>query len=279
MPIKLLQTAQTVGFLRMCMRQCNILYLAKIQLMSALAYCIVAQSPMRSEPSDKSEMVSQLLFGESCTLREEQSSWCSIQSTHDGYIGWVDRKHLIVSQLAPQLTPMPSVSVWSGNGCEIHRLSPGAMASLDAASISIGDGEFHRMTIEKQPNDVLAFAYQYLGTPYLWGGRSLYGIDCSGYTQIIARFAGLSIPRDAYQQAECGETISFPEESQTGDFAFFDNADGRIIHVGMIVRMENEIRILHASGYVRLDTLDHQGIFRNLDKTYTHNLRIIKRIL
>lgn len=247
--------------------------------MSTLACCIVAQSPMRSEPSDKSEMVSQMLFGESCTILLQKESWLHIASTHDGYEGWVDAKHFLVHVDSAPLAPIAAASIWKDEQSYVHRLSPGALVAADCTTFSIQGKTFEPLHIDPLPKDILSFAQQFLGTPYLWGGRSLFGIDCSGYTQQIARFAGISLPRDAYQQAEHGEHITFIEESRTGDFAFFDNAEGRIIHVGMIVHTAKDIRILHASGMVRSDLLDHQGIFRQPDNTYTHNLRFIKRIL
>jgi gamma-D-glutamyl-L-lysine dipeptidyl-peptidase len=247
--------------------------------MSTPAYCVVAQSPMRAEPSDKSEMVSQMLFGESAEILDQKDSWCFIQTSHDGYQGWMDRKHLVSSDLVLDLSPLTSPSIWKDNFSANHRLSPGSFVSRDKTPLDLAPYSFEPIEAAPGPKELVTFAEQYLGTPYLWGGRSLYGIDCSGYTQMIARFAGLSIPRDAYQQAEVGEHITFLEETRTGDFAFFDNSDGRIIHVGMIVRYDASIRILHASGNVRNDLLDHQGIFRTTDQIYTHNLRLIKRIV
>jgi len=123
-------------------------------------------------------------------------------------------------------------------------------------------------------------ARTFLNAPYLWGGRTILGMDCSGFTQLVLQLNGTSIPRDAYQQAELGATISFVEESQTGDLAFFDNAEGRIIHVGIVIRSaDGVVEIIHASGKVRLDSLDHQGIFNKEQSSYSHKLRIIKRIV
>jgi cell wall-associated NlpC family hydrolase len=103
----------------------------------------------------------------------------------------------------------------------------------------------------------------------------LLGIDCSGFTQNVFAVCGKSIPRDAYQQAELGDTIDFAEEAQEGDLAFFDNEEGRIIHVGMVLK---DAKIIHASGRVRIDKLDHEGIYNAETKTYSHRLRIIKRL-
>ena len=118
-------------------------------------------------------------------------------------------------------------------------------------------------------------ALMYLNAPYLWGGRSPLGIDCSGFTQMVYRLQGVDLPRDAYQQAEVGTTLSFVEESEAGDLAFFDNNEERITHVGII--LENN-HIIHASGKVRIDRIDQQGIFKKELGTHTHKLRLIKSI-
>ena len=110
----------------------------------------------------------------------------------------------------------------------------------------------------------------------MWGGRSFFGIDCSGFTQIAFKLNGFKLPRDASQQALIGTPLSFVEEAQAGDLAFFDNEEGKIIHVGIILE---DAKIIHASGKVRVDKLDHYGIFNVDSKRYSHHLRVIKRVL
>jgi cell wall-associated NlpC family hydrolase len=128
-------------------------------------------------------------------------------------------------------------------------------------------------------DDIARCARLFLNAPYLWGGRTVMGIDCSGFTQLVMLLNGIQLPRDAYQQAELGETVSFLEETQTGDLAFFDNAEGRIIHVGLILRdASQQGLVIHASGKVRIDVIDHQGIYNRDSGQYTHQLRIVKRL-
>ncbi|TAL61496.1 MAG: NlpC/P60 family protein [Bacteroidetes bacterium] len=146
----------------------------------------------------------------------------------------------------------------------------------------------------------------YLNTPYLWGGRSPFGIDCSGFTQMVYKLNGIKLQRDACQQAEQGKALSFLEEAKAGDLAFFDNEDGKIVHVGIITTSQPSpkekesyaqsspplgepkvgiqarreglnFNIIHASGKVRIDKLDHQGIYNEEMKKYTHRLRVAKK--
>ena len=115
-----------------------------------------------------------------------------------------------------------------------------------------------------------------MNTPYLWGGKSPFGIDCSGFTQLVYKLCGYSLLRDAKDQATQGQVLSFIEESEPGDLAFFDNEDGAITHVGIIM---NDYNIIHAHGKVRIDKLDHSGIYNVDSKIHTHKLRVIKKIL
>lgn len=120
------------------------------------------------------------------------------------------------------------------------------------------------------------FALKFLHAPYQWGGRSPFGIDCSGFTQVVFKLYGTTLPRDAYQQAELGKTLNFIHEAREGDLAFFDDEDGKITHVGIVIP---DGKIIHASGKVRIDTLDHHGIYNHEEKKYTHTLRILKRVI
>ena len=225
--------------------------------------------PCRKEPSDKSEMVTQLLFGEFFEIIENSDEkWVKIKIHHDNYSCFIDQKQfneaMETGDTKRNLTPVKDPVYKYVNDKHHLILTAGAMI----------EGE------EKQQNLSLEeYAKQFLDTPYLWGGRTVLGIDCSGYTQLIYRLMGKEIPRDAYQQAEIGTTVSFVEESITGDLAFFDNQEGNITHVGIILRGNENIKIIHASGKVRIDTLDHHGIFNSDINEYSHRLRIIKRLL
>ena len=219
-------------------------------------------------------MVSQALMGESLLVLEHQEKWSMIRMDVDGYEGWIDNKQLGVFNGDEQVVQLSAAITRCLTGSGDFMLVPaGAMVPTswkcdDAQMQFVGDAK----SIEE-------CARQFLNAPYLWGGRTILGMDCSGFTQLVMRLNGVAIPRDAYQQAELGVIISFVEETQTGDLAFFDNAEGRIIHVGIVIRgADDDVRIIHASGKVRIDTLDHQGIFNKEQAYYSHKLRIIKRI-
>jgi hypothetical protein len=142
------------------------------------------------------------------------------------------------------------------------------------SSVYFGGKVWNPDEIKINPKLVKQVAFKFLNTSYLWGGKSVFGIDCSGYAQMVYKFLNKQLPRDAWQQAEEGEVVNFLQEAQTGDLAFFDNEEGRITHVGILL---NEHEIIHSSGKVRIDKIDTQGIMNLETKLRTHKLRIIKR--
>ena len=127
----------------------------------------------------------------------------------------------------------------------------------------------------KSKDNLVKTAMHYLNCPYMWGGKSPFGIDCSGFVQCVYQLHGIQLPRDAYLQSEHGETLGFIDESEAGDLAFFDDEEGKITHVGIIM---SDYHIIHAFGQVRIDRLDQTGIFNNALNKHTHKLRVIKKI-
>lgn len=251
--------------------------------------CNLSIVPLRAEATDKSEMVSQLLFGESFTILEKEKYWSKIKISFDDYEGYIDNKQfeIIPDDLFNQLSIKEEV--YSGEIIDFITNS-----SNDLLTIALGsrlpffaDYEFqlNSKTFQYEgnvfsgklsKNEIIQKAFVYLNTPFLWGGKTPFGIDCSGFTQMVYKLCGYKLFRDANQQAKQGEVLSFIEESEPGDLAFFDNEEGEIIHVGIIL---DNYSIIHAYEKVRIDTLDHSGIFNNDLQTHTHKLRVIKKII
>ena len=242
--------------------------------------------PLRSEPNDRSEMTSQLLFGEHYKILEIQKKWSKIQIAHDKYVGWISNKQIKeinIDEYEKLEKEVPTLTTDILDIIEADYNQPIVMGSVlptfksDHALIN---NKMYKFTGNKtqgysQKKHLINNAMVYLNTPYLWGGRTPFGIDCSGFTQIIYRLQGMKIPRDAYQQIEIGQNIDL-SNSESGDLAFFENKSGKITHVGII--LENE-RIIHASGQVRIDKLDKNGIFNLEKQKYSHKLHSIKKLI
>ena len=244
---------------------------------------------MRAEPTDRSEMVNVVLFGEAFEILERQPKWMKIRLQHDGYEGWMDPQMCTVIseeeyeriRTAPKYFNSATASEIKDENGRIFSLTKGAcFPGMEGKEVKIGphrfhfNGPFHNSA--KDRNTLIETALSYTGTPYLWGGRTTFGIDCSGFTQMVYRMNGIYLPRDASQQAKKGTTLSFLEECQPGDLAFFDNAEGAIVHVGIVME---DYKIIHASGRVRIDTLDHSGIYNEELGRHTHKLRVLKSLV
>lgn len=244
--------------------------------------CNLSIIPLRLEPLDRSELVSQVLYGEHFKVLEQRKSWSKIRVAFDNYEGWIDNKQFLeiskddyksLQDTSPRLSS-DLVEFVQDNNNELYPISLGA--SLNG--LSLCGHSFDGNTVEGECNkeDIIKTAFLYLNTPYLWGGKSPFGIDCSGFTQMVYKLCGYSLLRDASQQATQGEALSFIEESEPGDLAFFDNTEGDIVHVGIIMK---DNYIIHAHGKVRIDRIDHTGIYNTNEKMYTHKLRVIKKIV
>ncbi len=249
--------------------------------------------PVRREPSEKSEMVTQILFGEFFEIFEQMVGWSHVKLAWDDYEGWVDSKMItsLNERTFKKLKKKPFAV--TGDIINIVPTYNGQNLMLVAGStLPIWRPYLKEFTIGKEthkaggkifykkpsaPRDVvISQALKYFNAPYLWGGRSPFGIDCSGLTQVVYKMTGIPIPRDASQQVKVGVALGFVDEAQPGDLAFFDDEEGNIVHVGIIWKRN---KIIHASGKVRIDNVDQFGIF-NVDlKRYTHKMRVMKRII
>lgn len=243
-------------------------------------YCFVSISPVRKERGDQQEMVTQLLFGELVEILSIDEPWAHIVTYSDRYEGYIDHKHLKLLSEKEVKRWMDGQSILSDREIEmmtpwgIQRICRGSYITSEETDFNIGKDMFSLLNAENRefPN-TYELAKDYLNTPYLWGGKSPFGIDCSGFTQIVFRIFGINLPRDAYEQAEHGTEVEF-EDNLQGDLAFFSNKEGRITHVG-IIGSGNEI--IHAAGHVRIDELKEEGIYRKDQDRITHQLTVIKR--
>lgn len=231
----------------------------------------VSVVPVRATNSDQAEITTQLLFGESVDILEVKGNWAKIKTHYDDYEGWIDAKqYLPISDedFAQRETEIITEKV-------LYYKNKG-----DKFLLSIGSEVPRENEPSPAPENlrerIVETALEFLNVPYLWGGRSFFGIDCSGFTQVVYKVNGIKIPRDAYQQAELGEVLDFIEEAQPGDLAFFENEEGRIVHVGIMLEDQ---KVIHAHGKVRINELDSIGIFNQEWNKHTHKLRFIKRMI
>lgn len=244
--------------------------------------CCLSVVALRFEPSDTSELVSQVVYGEHFKVLEQRKSWSRIRLAFDKYEGWIDNKQYQFIektdykelQKVPEVLSTDLVDFISDQNQQLHPILMGS--SLNGLPYLKHQFEGAQAAGKLDKSNIVNTALLYLNTPYLWGGKTPFGIDCSGFTQMVYKLNGFKILRDASQQATQGEALSFIEESSAGDLAFFDNKEGDITHVGII--MEDH-RIIHAHGKVRIDLLDHSGIYNTDSKTHSHKLRVIKKIV
>jgi hypothetical protein len=246
----------------------------------SISACNLSIIPLRAEPSHRSEMVSQVLFGENFEIIEDSVDFVRIRLTETKYEGWIQKQQFATMVLSgvKRNTIVDLTGATAIAGAKLVHLIHGT--PITGNSINIGEehysieGTIRETTLADFKTEFPKLIQYYKNTPYMWGGRSLSGIDCSGFSQVLYRHFGIALLRDAYQQAENGTTVDFLTEIKAGDLAFFDNEEGRINHVGVMI--DNET-IIHASGRVRIDKMDSQGIFNADLNRYTHHLRIVKR--
>ncbi len=247
--------------------------------------------PVRKEGSDASEMVTQLLFGDHYEVLEADLSgkWVKIKIHFDGYIGWIDSKqyHAISDEYFEQVNHSDYKICVDLTASILYQksLMPVTIGSIIPISTNeifkieehLGfNGEAKSLSSRRDYEYCQFIGNKYLNAPYQWGGKSPFGIDCSGFTQMVFKICGYNLLRDASQQVSQGKLVESLEESKPGDLAFFRNEEKKVIHVGIL--HENQ-KIIHASGKVKIDLIDENGIFNVEQNNYTHYLTDIKRIL
>ncbi len=264
--------------------------------------CLHSVIPVRAEPSHKSELVTQVLFGELYIILEKEDTWCRIKLSFDGYEGWINllQAHLIdedeylrldksetavtmdLVQLLSFETERAMIPLVLGSSLpafEESRIRVAQLVFFYDGLISgsrIHDKTTQSQSIREIRQQLIEEASLYMNAPYLWGGRTPFGIDCSGFVQMVYKLQGMKLLRDASQQATQGEVVSLIDEAEPGDLAFFDDIEGNIIHAGLLIDRQ---RIIHCSGKVQINNIDHEGIYDANLRKYTHKLRLIKRMI
>jgi len=267
--------------------------------------CNIPLLPLRLEPSERSEMVTQILFGELFEVLESQSDWSKIRNVSDNYSGWCSTKMLqiipfsdfeVLRNMSPVFTSalitpcllngegVPRMSLPLGSRIYDFKTGTNSFSVYKSSNFNsvipekecwCTDSIHLRLSMENSSESVLNTALLFLNAPYLWGGKSIFGIDCSGLIQLIFSINGLLLPRDAKDQVLCGDYVENLSLARTGDLAFFSNLKGVITHVGILL---DNSRILHSSGCVHIDRIDNQGIFSDKQGFYTHSLSCLRRI-
>ena len=252
------------------------------------AICLLPVVPLRKEPSHRSEMVSQLLFSEYATTGEEKDDFVFVKCLYDGYEGWVQAKQLTAvgeneilqttvytTNFATPVTKNDTL-LYAPYGSPVFQQNGyGFTVGGFALSYLLQPQQTRAGMQQNVTPELLQAVYQpYLNAPYLWGGKSVYGTDCSGFVQQVFKFFGIKLLRDAYLQAKQGTAVSSLADAKPGDLAFFQYEKGRVTHVGMVL---NDRKIVHASGEVRIETIDESGIVNSATGKRTHDMHSIRR--
>lgn len=266
----------------------------ELYMVLSLAYasCNVPVMPLRAEPSHKAEQTSQILYGEKLEIMEiDKNDWAHVHNRWDGYEGWCKQSQLktltkkefrkeakYLSGTNGGKIALPGGDMWLPLGCELSGLKGGKLAAGNES----GKFKGKKLKVKGRIPDcesVKKAALQYMNAPYQWGGKSIMGIDCSGLTQMAFRMCNHMLPRDASEQANMGQLVDFLQNSRCGDLAFFDNKDGKIVHVGILFDNQTIIHATDTAGRVVVDMIDQAGIISSALKMRTHNLRFVKRII
>jgi hypothetical protein len=252
--------------------------------------CRLSVVSVRKDPQDISEQLTQLLFGDHYEVVEKSADlkWVKVRIVYDQYMGWIDLKQhqpitreffAYINNSEYKITTEITSSLLF-NKTQLYVLL-GSLIPISTAELFkmeeqfAFNGETKSLGQKREFDFVKTIANKYLNAPYLWGGKSPFGIDCSGFTQMVYKISGYKLLRDAWQQATQGKYYKF-SEAKSGDLAFFQNKDGKITHTGIFLGGD---KIIHASGKVRIDTLTNEGIINQDTRVLSHTFSHVRRIL
>jgi gamma-D-glutamyl-L-lysine dipeptidyl-peptidase len=243
------------------------------------AKCIVSIGALTRDASFSSEMISQLVYGEVVQIIEEKNNkWLKVVCLDDAYTGYAMKNQLqLVDETAINLSEL----IVTNHMCSLRSNNVSIQLPIGSKIDKIEFRDFEGEMIAKtqitcHTENIIKYAKRLLGTAYVWGGKTSFGIDCSGFTQLVYKLNGILLPRDAYQQAIVGRTIASLSEAISGDLVYFEDTGNKIIHVGILV---NNYEVIHCAGDVHIDTIDDLGIINNKTKERTHQLSLIKRVV
>jgi hypothetical protein len=253
--------------------------------------CRLSVVPLRLDHSHQAEQVTQLLFGDEYTVIDQTTDkkWLKIQMQFDLYQGWIDSRqhHPITKEHFEYISRAEFKITTDLTASLLYNKVPlmilmGSIIPISSTELFkmeeqfAFNGESKNLGNKREYEFVKSISFRYMNAPYQWGGRNPFGIDCSGFTQVVFKIAGYRLLRDAGQQAGQGKPVDDFDQALPGDLVFFKNPENKIIHTGIL--LENN-KIIHASGKVRIDHVNNEGILNVDSKVYTHQFSHIRRIL